>query len=411
MRAEDLLTRLLATQGWRLCFWEVDDRGRTVTVHLEPTRDWACCSRCGAASRRLRGVLKRRRWRHLPLGLYGTVVEAPLRRVDCRSCHSLSVEAVPWARPGSRLSRPLEDLILQLAREASFLAVAHHFGVSWKVVAALVRRLIRWYSRRPRRRALRLIGVDEVSYGRGQRKYLTVVWDHEAGEVVWVGSGREGETLRRFYEQLGPRRCRKLRVVTMDMWEGYIRATRAAAPQATIVYDRFHVERHLVWAVDEVRKEEFFRQGAAGRAMFRGKKWLLLRKRRRLHWRRRRELDELLVLNRRLAKAYIAKEAFERFWSLRSREGGRRFLLWWVSILKGERLEPLRRFARMVFDHLDGVLAWTTERLSNAAVEGNNARVRSLSQRARGFRNVSNLIERIYHYFTPSAMPWLPECS
>ncbi len=163
MRAETLLTRLLETQGWRLRAWQVDDPHRTVTVHLEPTREWADCSGCGAASRRLRGVLKRRRWRHLPLGLYGTVVEAPLRRVDCRSCRRLSVGAVPWARPGSRLSRQLEDLVLRLAREASFLAVAHHFGVTWKVVAALVRRLIRWYSRRTRRRALRLIGVDEVS--------------------------------------------------------------------------------------------------------------------------------------------------------------------------------------------------------------------------------------------------------
>ena len=269
-----------------------------------------------------------------------------------------------------------------------------------------------WASQQPRRHALRLIGVDEVSYGRGQQKYLTVVWDHEAGAVVWVGAGREQATLERFYAHLGRRRCRKLAVVTMDMCAGYMRATRAAAAQATIVFDRFHIERHLVRAVDEIRKQEFFRAGAWRRRLVRGKKWLLLTKQRRLRRQRRRgTLLELLVLNRRLYRAYVAKETFEHFWTYRTRAGALAYLQGWVRLLRWQRLAPLQRFAQMLFAHLDGVLAWATERLSNAALEGNNARIRSLSHRAHGFRNVRNLIERIYHCFTPTALPWLWQTS
>jgi transposase len=408
MQAENLLTKLLGTQGWHVETWDIDEAKRTIWIRVETTRRWGFCSGCGAASRQLRGTVnRRRRWGHVTLGLYRSVIECPLRRVDCRSC-GLRAEAVPWARPGARFSRQVEDAMLRMAREASFLAVAHQFGVGWKVVARMVTRLIRWFSERPRRRALRVIGVDEVSYGRGHEKYLTVVWDHEAGEVVWVGQGRDQATLARFYERLGRRRCARLRVVTMDMFKGYIEATGAAAPQATIVFDRFHIERHLTRAVDEVRKQEFFRRGQFARGLLRGKRWLLMRKRRRVHWRRRTALYDLLILNHRLCRAYIAKEAFEHFWTYRSRDGALTFLHRWRKLLRWQRLDPLQRFSRMLFSHLEGVLAWATERRTNAALEGNNARIRSLSHRAHGFRNVANLIERVYHCFTPAAMPWIP---
>jgi transposase len=194
----------------------------------------------------------------------------------------------------------------------------------------------------------------------------------------------------------------------MDMAPGYIQATRTAAAQATIVFDRFHIERHLTRAVDEVRKEEFFRQGEYGRRLLRGKKWLLLRRHRRVHWRRRSVLYDLLALNRRLCRAYVAKELFEHFWSYRSREGAFTFLSRWAASLRWQRLQPLRRFADMLFKHLDGVLAWAKERITNAALEGNNARIRGLSHRAHGFRNVANLVERIYHAFAPASMPRIP---
>jgi transposase len=408
MQAEILLSKLLGTQGWSVETWDIDERRQVVEIRVVPTRQWGYCSGCGCVCKRLRGTPKRRRrWRHLDLGRYRSVIESPLRRVHCRRC-GLVLEAVPWARPGSRFSRELEDGMLRLARQASFVAVARHY-VGWKVVSALVSRLIRWFTKRPRRHALRVIGVDEISYGRGQSKYLTVVWDHEASEVVWVGTGREGEVLQRFYAMLGKRRCSKLLVVTMDMWPGYIRATQAAAAQATIVFDRFHIERHLTRAIDEVRKEEFFRKGTAGRRVLRGKKWLLLRRHRRVHWRRRAELYRVLRLNQRLCKAYVLKETFERFWSYRTARSALAFLMWWTTLLKWQRLDPLRRFGRMLFEHLDGVLAWATERRSNAALEGNNARIRSLSHRAHGFRNAAHLIERVYHCFTPAAMPWLPD--
>ncbi len=163
------------------------------------------------------------------------------------------------------------------------------------------------------------------------------------------------------------------------------------------MFDRFHIERHLTEAVNEVRKAEFWRRGGRHRDIIRGKKFLLLRKRRRLHWRRRRDLDVLLRLNRRLQKAYLLKEQFDTVWTAVDEVQMAALLIIWRRMLRWQRLRPLERFGQMILSHLACVLAWVRHRLTNAALEGNNARVRAISQRGRGYRNVSNLMVMLYH--------------
>jgi len=397
-----MLTRILAQQlyggnGWRIVDEEVDIAQLTVAIRLEPTRRAAFCSGCGELKRRALDTKRReRKWRHLDTWNWRTVVIAPLRRVRCRRC-GVRVEQVPWARTGARFTVQMEAEILKRARDAPIQGVCRQLGLQWKTVMRLITRHVEESAARRFGRRLRRIGVDEVSYGRGQSKYLTIVWDHDLGQVVWIGKGRERETLEQFFVQLGRRRARRLVCVTMDMAQGYIAAVEKHAPQADIIFDRFHIERHLTNAVNEVRKQEFFRRGPRLRKVIRGKKWLLLRKRRRVHWRHRAPLDALLQLNRRLASAYILKEQFDHLWTYRTPEGMAAFLFEWRKLLRWQRLDPLSRFWDMLHDHLLGVVAWAKHRLTNAALEGNNARVRGLSQRARGYRNADHLMVMLYH--------------
>ena len=183
----------------------------------------------------------------------------------------------------------------------------------------------------------------------------------------------------------------------MDMAQGYINAVQAHAPQAAIVFDRFHIERYLTRAVDEVRKQEFWRRGGAYREAVRGKRFLFLRKYRRVHWRRRGALAELLMMNKRLFRTYVLKEQFEHAWTYTTARGMRGFLVRWRRLLNWSRLTPLIRFYEMLERHMDGVTAWADYGLSNAALEGNNSRIRGLSQRARGYRNPNNLMLVLYH--------------
>jgi len=397
MQVSSLLEVVLPLQGWEVAKVQFDGEGGTLEVRLRPRLQGVRCSRCGAARRHChdqRGG--ERRWRERDVFGVRTVLVAKLRRVDCREC-GIRTEAVPWARPGSRSSRGLERAVVELARNASLSAVARHFRLGWKVVFGMVKRLVSEALAR-KKRVLRRIGVDEICYGRGQQKYLTIVYDHDRGEVVWVGEGRDKQTLDRFFAELGPRRSARIQAVTLDMAQGYIASVKQNAPAAVLVFDRFHIERHLTEAVNEVRKAEFWRHGGQMREIVRGKKWLLLTRRTRLHWRRRGPLDDLLRLNRTLAKAYLLKEDFARLWGYRSCNGAAGFISEWARKLgRSRRLDPLRRFVGMLWSHLSGVLNYATWPLTNAALEGNNSRIRGLSHRARGYRNKANLILAIFH--------------
>jgi transposase len=369
----------------------------TITARLEPTRESAVCSGCGETKRKTKDIkTKARLWRHLDGWRQRTDVLAPMRRVDCRRC-GVRVERVPWARPRSHLTHLFEAEILDRARDTSIAGVCRQLRVHWTTAMRLLEQWVRESADRHLRRSLRRIGVDEVSYGRGQRKYLTIVWDHDRGQVVWIGKGKEQDTLDQFFARLGERRSRRLVCVTMDMAQAYISAVKTHAPQADIVFDRFHIERYLTEAVNEVRKAEFWRRGGRYRDVIRGKKFLLLKKRRRLHWRRRRDLDELLALNRRLSRAYVLKEQFDLIWDCWTEMQMAVFLAQWRRMLRWSRLRPLQRFCDMLYRHAPGVLAWAKHHLTNAALEGNNARVRGISIRARGYRNPDNLMLVLYH--------------
>ena len=394
---DEILTRQLCpAKGWRIAASHQDETGALV-IHLLPTRQSAACSGCGAVRRRaLDRKNKARRWRHLDAWGVRTYLVAPLRRVRCRRC-GVRVEEVPWARLGARSTHHFETEILMRARDTSIAGVCRQLGVHWTTVMRLLRQWVEDSAQKQFRQPLRRIGVDEVSYGRGQLKYLTIVWDHDRGRVVWIGEGREKDTLDAFFAKLGPRRSRRLVCITMDMAKGYIAAAKANAPQADVVFDRFHIERHLHWAVDEVRKREFWRRRGAYRAAVRGKRFLLLRRRRRLHWRHRPALDALLALNEKLNRAYVLKEQFEHVWSYRTEYGMWAAIWAWRKMLAWTRLKPLIEFGKMLYRHMAGVLAWVRHRLTNAALEGNNSRVRGISHRARGYRNPANLIVVLYH--------------
>jgi transposase len=128
-----------------------------------------------------------------------------------------------------------------LAQRLDKTTVARLLRVSWETVAGVVIRVVADHIDDSRLDNLYRIGVDDVSYRKGQR-YLTVVADHDrGGAVVWAGEGRSAKTLKGFYDQLGEARKAKLQAVSLDMGNAYARATSDEVPHATQCVDPFHV--------------------------------------------------------------------------------------------------------------------------------------------------------------------------
>jgi transposase len=189
-----------------------------VIVSVRLRRRRRVCSRCGQTGKQLEIHDRRaKRWRHLDLGANRCVIECELRRLRCRDC-GVHLEAVPWARPGSRHTRDLEDVVAWLAQQMATTPIAGMLRIGWDTVGRIVARVVDERLDERRLADLIAVGVDEISYRRGQR-YLTSVVDHRAGAIVWCAAGRNAQTLQAFFDELGDRK-RSIRAISIDMSGG-----------------------------------------------------------------------------------------------------------------------------------------------------------------------------------------------
>jgi transposase len=231
--------------------WAAGDRGATVkavafdaegslTISVRLRRRKQRCGICQQCCPRydLGGGV--RRWRLLDLGAIPAYLEAAAPRVHCRQ-HGVVVAAVPWARHGSRFSRAFEDQVAWLVTRCDLTAVSELMRIAWRSVGAIIARVTRDAERsRDRLAGLRRIGIDEISYRRGQR-YLIVVVDHDRGTLVWARPGRDEANLERFFDELGRERCRQIRQVSADAASWIANMVARRCPQAVRCMDPFHV--------------------------------------------------------------------------------------------------------------------------------------------------------------------------
>jgi transposase len=355
--------------------------------------------RCGVCRRRCRQVhdiRKQREWRDLSMRKLPLQLRYRPRRVECPRC-GVRVEDFPWAEPWARVTTALSNAVAVLARELSWQGTAREYGLNWKSVATIVKRAVQYGLKHRKRPPVHAIGIDEVSRRKGQ-VYLTVVYDLERRVLLWVGDERTEEAVRPFFtKEMGKRRCQTLRVVCMDMWAAYAKLVREHAVNAQILFDRFHIVKHLNEAVDTARRDLRRQLTAKQRVSFKGTRWLLLKNPWNLNSSQEERLSTLVQWNSPLVRAWYLKESFQLFWTYRQPWRAKQHLLKWMNSAIRSRLAPFQKFVGMLRSHLDGILAWTKIRLSNGAVEGMNNKIKSISHRSFGFRTAENFIAAIYH--------------
>ncbi len=233
------------------------------------------------------------------------------------------------------------------------------------------------------------IGIDEISIRKGHT-YRIVVSDLIRKRPIWFGgSDRSEASMAMFYEALGTRKSAGIRLAVMDMWKPFRKAAQVHAPQAAILFDKFHIMAHLGKALDAVRKAEYARLSGTDRSYIKGHKYTLLSHRENLSLDGKVALKRLLAANKRLNTAYLLKESFGQLWDYRREAWARRFFDQWCKSLRWQRLKPYEKFAAMIERHWDGIAAYCRpeNKVSLGFVEGLNNKIRVIQRRAYGLRD------------------------
>ena len=393
---------------------EFDDDAGVIVVHARPTasrRDR--CGTCRRRSPRFDHGDGRRRWRALDLGSVQAFVEADAPRVTCRR-HGVTVASVPWARHDAGHTRDFDDTVAWLATVTSKTAVTRLMRVAWRTVGSIVARV--WADTGgavDRLEGLARIGIDEISYRRGQR-YLTVVVDHDSGRLVWAAPGNSAATLRSFFDALGETRSAAITHVSADGadWIAVVVAERI--PQAVVCADAFHVVQWATAALDQVRIEAWRTARAAARSEPRPRRGPRtanspkrpasdlangIKRSRYALWKNPEDLTErqhaklawIATTDPRLHRAYLLKEGLRTIFQLPYDDAVEALDIW-LGWARRSRIPAFTKLARSVKKARETILNAIAHRLSNALIESVNTKIRLITRIAFGFKNVDALI-------------------
>ena len=359
----------------------------TIKPHEQEVR----CSVCQSRNVGSRGHVWRE-WRTVPIGKRPVFVMMDIPRVGCKDCGAIRQIRVTFAEGQRSYTRSFERYVLDLSRHMTIQDVARHLSVGWDVVKNIQKRELTQQSHKIRLRHLRVIAIDEICIGHGQ-KYLTVVLDLRSGRVVFVGEGKGMAALEPFWKRLRGAHP-KIRAVAMDLSAAFRAAVEEHLPKAVIVYDHFHVIKLFNEKLSDLRRA-MVREATEKmeKKVIKGTRWLLLKNPEHLEEGRneRQRLEEVLAMNRPLAVAYYMKEDLRQIWGQPDKRTARRLLDDWIRRAESSGILILKKFAHTLATHRTGILAFYDYPISTGPLEGTNNKIRVMQRQAYGFRDTEFL--------------------
>jgi transposase len=178
----------------------------------------------------------------------------------------VKTERLEWLADNPFYTKRFAFFVGRRCRETPIREVADELFLDWHTVKDLDKHYMQQQLRRAGDPSPRAIGIDEIAIGKGHQ-YRIVVSDLERGRPIWFGGlDRSVASLDEFFAWLGPKKCGRIRLAVMDMWSAFRASTLQVgnAPQATILYDKFHILKHLGEAMDKFRKREYRRLSGKG---------------------------------------------------------------------------------------------------------------------------------------------------
>jgi transposase len=395
---------------------EFDEDEQVVVVSVRPVA--RRCGRCGRCGRRCRGYDQgrgeRRRWRGLDLGTILVWLEADSVRVECPE-HGVVVADVPWARHGAGHTYAFDDQVAWLATQTSKTAVTQLMRIAWRTVGAIVARV--WADVDAvvdRFEGLRRIGIDEISYRRGQL-FLMVVIDHDTGRLVWAAPGQNTATLQGFFDALGPGRCAQITHVSADGAEWIANSVAKNCPDAIRGADPFHVVKWANEALAEVRTQAWRAARALARATepkrgrgrppkdapprpaserakgLMGTRYALWKNPENLTDKQRAKLEWVAITDPRLYRAYQLKEGLRLIFQMPHEEAVEAIDRW-ISSARRCRIPAFVKLQRTITAQRDAILTAIQHGLSNGRTESVNTKIRLITRIAFGFKSPDPLI-------------------
>jgi transposase len=342
--------------------------------------------------------------RDLPCGELIVLLEIEMRRVKCKKHSVVRQENPDWLAEMIGYTKRFAYYVGKRCESSAIKNVAEELRLDWRTVKELEKEYMQEKLRQVGDSTPVKIGIDEISIRKGH-SYKIVVSDLEARRAIWFGGiDRSENSLDEFYNSLKNGKKEEIKLVVMDMWKAFENSTKKNVPEAAILYDKFHVIKHLGDALDAVRKSEYSRVNDNDRKFIKGQKYTLLSNKENLTLDGKKSLKLLLKANKRLNVAYVLKESFGQLWDYNSETWARKFFDNWKASLRWQRLKPFEDFAKLIDKHWEGIAEYCRmdNKVALGFVEGFNNKIRVIQRRAYGLKDQEYLRLKVLTCMLPS---------
>lgn len=359
---------------------------KRIVINLQTRKDKLCCCMCKSKNYIRSGSLFRH-IRSVPIGSKPVVLSMKVQRLSCKDCGAIRQEHIHFVTGKRAYSNKLARLVIDLSRVGTIKDVANHLHLSWDTVKDIQKRYLYRHYNNPDISNVRHIGIDEFAVAKGHI-YKTIVVDLITGRVIYIGEGKGGNALDGFWKKV-QKSGACIEAVATDLSPAFISAVMTNLPNATLVFDHFHVVKLMNDALDEIRRslvrEE---QDLNKRNVIKGTRWLLLCNGKDIFDDKfKSRLDNALKLNEPLMKAYYLKESLREIWTQIDKEQATNVLEKWLEQAYQAKIPKLTTFANTLKAHKWGILAWYDYHISTAKIEGINNKIKTMKRQAYGYRD------------------------
>lgn len=336
---------------------------------------------------------KMKTWRHLNFFQYECLLHARIPRVDIGEGRYRQVQA-PWEGLSNGFTLLFEAFLLELMKAMSIHTIAGMFKIYDKKLWQLMQR----YTELARAEAdfskVRDVGMDETAARRGH-DYVTLFVDLKEHRTLFVTEGKDQKVVEAFCEDLKAHKGdpELIEQVSCDMSPAFISGVEQHMPEASIVFDRFHVTKVINEAVDKIRKEE-----VKDNPLLKGSKYLFLSQPKNLNKKQKARLKAISLagLNLKTMRAYQLKEAFRQIYAAKDARTFERLLKSWYFWATHSKLPHMVKAAKTIKRHWDGIISWANRNISNGILEGFNSIFQAAKSKARGYKLNSTIKAIIY---------------
>ena len=371
-------------EPWHVTKALFNEQERAVHVYISgrKTAEYPC-PECGKLCRRYDEEEDERVWRHADVVLYPCFIHSRRPRIACTE-HGIRVVNAPWAKsPYARFTLGFEGYAMLLAQIMSLNEARRILRISRTAMLHIAKYWVEKAVREDDLSAVNQLSIDETPFKRGQ-SYVTVIGAPAQRRVIGVEDGRDVAAVERFSLDFEKRKgdCNKIKSVSMDMSKVYKAATTLCFPEATVVYDHFHVKKLMLDAMDTVRREEQGQKMARSRSA--GKKLLMIPEHR-MNAQQKERLQELSREYPKLGRAFRMVKQLDDLYFCQTRPQAESVLRRLTSWMMHSKLAPMKEAAASLRRNREEILAYFEQRISNAFAEGMNSLIQTAKRKARGY--------------------------